>query len=226
MTLLKPHLVSTAGKCAISVVSLQLVTTQFHQLVSEYVVRGRVYSQLFAKQEVETNSLSLSPVPPTATVLEAERSFASTSTERFPLPSQQVFSSRNLSCKDARREEALSSSPQSGARAGGLGFLGIGSSGSTEAPSAAHGADGARITKPCPDLRKAVSTQPFCVLKFCPGRSRHTGVLGKCIMVKSRKRTIRACATPHTLSSSAGFLSSLPCNSGLSSLSLQLRTIP
>ena len=147
MTLLKPHLVSTAGKCAISVVSLQLVTTQFHQLVSEYVVRGRVYSQLFAKQEVETNSLSLSPVPPTATVLEAERSFASTSTERSPLPSQQAFSSRNLSCKDARREEALSSSPQSGARAGGLGFLGIGSSGSTEAPSAAHGADGARITK-------------------------------------------------------------------------------
>ncbi|KPA80565.1 hypothetical protein ABB37_04767 [Leptomonas pyrrhocoris] len=139
-TLLKPYLIPIAGRCAINIVSLQLVTTQFHQLVSEYAVRGRVYLQLFAKQEVETNNLSLSP---TVAASEAVRSSAAVSEEKSPLPRQRTFLSRNQSQNATQREDTRQSSSQAGEscplQSNGLG--------STDGLSSAHMADGARITK-------------------------------------------------------------------------------
>ncbi|GET90472.1 hypothetical protein, conserved [Leishmania tarentolae] len=61
VTLLQPYIAHTRQQPSISVSALQLITTHLHQLVSEYVVRGRVYGQLFSKQEVEANSTPLSP---------------------------------------------------------------------------------------------------------------------------------------------------------------------
>ncbi|KAG5499052.1 hypothetical protein GH5_03753 [Leishmania sp. Ghana 2012 LV757] len=61
LTLLQPYTARVREKTSIGVLALQLLTTQLHQLVSEYVVRGRVYGQLFSKQEVEANSTPLTP---------------------------------------------------------------------------------------------------------------------------------------------------------------------
>lgn len=61
LTLLQPYTARAREQSSISVSALQLLTTHLHQLVSEYVVRGRVYGQLFSKQEVEANSTPLTP---------------------------------------------------------------------------------------------------------------------------------------------------------------------
>lgn len=61
LTLLLPHTARAPERSSIPVSTLQLITTQLHQLVSEYVVRGRVYGQLFSKQEVDANNRSLAP---------------------------------------------------------------------------------------------------------------------------------------------------------------------
>ncbi|CAJ1010345.1 Vesicle coat protein involved in Golgi to plasma membrane transport [Leishmania naiffi] len=61
LTLLQPYTAYSREQSSISVSALQLLTTQMHQLVSEYVLRGRVYGQLFSKQEVEENSMPLTP---------------------------------------------------------------------------------------------------------------------------------------------------------------------
>ncbi|CAC9509417.1 Vesicle coat protein involved in Golgi to plasma membrane transport [Leishmania donovani] len=61
LTLLQPYTARAREQSSITVSALQLLTTHLHQLVSEYVVRGRVYGQLFSKQEVEANSTPLTP---------------------------------------------------------------------------------------------------------------------------------------------------------------------
>ncbi|KAG5490373.1 hypothetical protein JKF63_00493 [Porcisia hertigi] len=61
LTLFQPYMARAREESSIGIASLQLLTTQLHQLVSEYVVRGRVYGHLFSKQEVEANSVQLSP---------------------------------------------------------------------------------------------------------------------------------------------------------------------
>jgi hypothetical protein len=144
ITLLKPYLVPIAGRCAISILSLQLVTTQLHQLVSEYVVRGHVYLQLFAKQEVETNSHSLSPVP---THSEAGGLLLSASAEKSSLRPQKTVSPRNPSQNEPQHGGALRPSSQVDGQDDESGLPGPNRVGSTETLSSPQSAHGVRITK-------------------------------------------------------------------------------
>lgn len=144
MTLLQPHLIPVADTCAISVVALQLLTTQFHQLVSEYVVRGRVYLRLFAKQEVETNSLSLSPEGGGS---EAGQSSAAASVGGSSARSQRGVSMRNLSNGYSRLEDAAQMPSQGGLRRGDASVRRSNGASASDAVSLLHSADTTRITK-------------------------------------------------------------------------------
>lgn len=157
ITLLKPYLVPIAGRCAISIVSLQLATTQLHQLVSEYVVRGRVYLQLFAKQEVEANNLSLSPGSAAFGVSPSPPAIAQTgNTSSQP---QQALSSPTAGRNNSRRDDALhSSSSQTAGPTNTSSFSVPHGIGSTEALSSLHPTDAARITKH-PHLSSAYGRQ-------------------------------------------------------------------
>ncbi|KAG5473837.1 hypothetical protein LSCM1_04469 [Leishmania martiniquensis] len=89
LTLLQPYTARAREKSTISVLALQLLTTQLHQLVSEYVVRGRVYGQLFSKQEVEANS---TPLTPGASAPQVPLTKSPLPVSAFPLTGQRSFS--------------------------------------------------------------------------------------------------------------------------------------